>query len=271
MDEIIVVDTGSKDETINIARPYADEIYEIEWHDDFSKARNYACSRCSSEWILSIDADEQLEKGGIEKLWTHLHDTGEDAFRVRLEYGEETTLGIKVVRNRTGVFWVGKAHNNLNIPVTKTIDVTMYCDISPSHSLDRDRTLRILKKDLHDTPSNKRNLYYLAREYANRHDFQDAIDLFNRYVEEGDDRFLRADACLYLAKMYRATDDMRLARAWADKATHVLPEFKEAWDFCAYVAQDKFKRLAYLKFYDNANNKHVRIIRKFRWTDLNTK
>ena len=268
-DEIIFVDTGSTDKTPEIAWEYTGKLYNIDWVDDFSKAYNFACSLCEGDWILSIDADEQLEDGGVDAI-RRLAGTTFMAQRLILEYPKHTSFGIKLIRNKAGIHWVGKAHKDLNIPVKTILPVKIYCHRSPSHKNDPDRTFRILKQDFYDTPSNKRNLYYLAREYANRHIFQEAIDLFVRYFEEGNDRFLQADTCLYLAKLYKTTDDIRLARVWADKSTHVLPEFKEAWDFCAHIAQDKFKRLAYLKFYEIANNKNVRIIRKFRWTESDT-
>lgn len=267
-DEIVFVDTGSSDRTIDIASKYTDRIYIKKWEDDFSKAYNHVASLCDGEWILSIDADEQLEDGGLDKI-KNLIDPTKFAYMLRLDYFTYIAFGIKLFKNRAGIHWIGKAHKILNIPVESILDVCISCECSPTHREDPNRTLRILKRDFYDTPSNIRNVYYLAREYANRHNFQEAIDLFSRYFEEGNDRFLQADACLYLAKLYRATEDMRLSRAWADKATHVLPEFKEAWDFCAFIAQDKFKKLAYLKFYDIANNKNVRTIRKFRWTDSN--
>jgi len=175
-----------------------------------------------------------------------------------------------LIRNRAGIYWIGRAHKNLNISVNEILPVKIYCDHSPAHKNDPDRTLRILKQDFYDTPSNKRNLYYLAREYAVRHDFENAIDLFKRYFDEGDDKFLVADAFLYLAKLCRATGNMKSARDFANNATCILPEFKEAWDYCAFLAVDEAKKLAYLKSYDRANNKEVRIIRKHKWTDLNT-
>jgi len=263
-DEIMFLDTGSEDNTIAIANEYTRLVFQEEWEDDFSKMRNLACSACSGDWILSIDADEQLEDGGIWEIRKLLKNSFERAYRLQLEYSDKTSMGIKLLCNKAGIYWIGKAHNNLNIEVKEVLPVKIYCSNSPAHRNDPDRTLRILEQDLCETPSNKRNLYYLAREYATSHNFEDALDLFKQYFEEGDDRFLRADACLYIAKLYRVVD-MRLARAWADKATHVLPEFREAWDFCAFLAQDKFKRLAYLKFYDRANNKNVRIIRKAKW------
>lgn len=270
-DEIVFVDTGSdqEDDMLAIVSEYTKDHYRIEWEDDFSKAYNFACSLCIGDWILSIDADEALEDDGISKIRNLLRDSASLAYRLQLEYPDKTSMGIKLIRNRAGIYWVGKAHKDLNVSaIAETpLPIKIYCGESPTHRNDPDRTLRILKRDFYDSPANTRNLYYLAREYATRHKFEDALDLFKRYFEEGDDRFLRADACLYLAKIYRVSD-MRLARAWADKATHVLPEFREAWDFCAFIAQDKFKRFAYLKFYDRANNKGVRTIRKFRWSDF---
>ncbi len=60
-DEIIIVDTGSSDGTKEIARQYTDRIYDFQWVDDFSAARNYAFSRATQEYIYSADADEVLD------------------------------------------------------------------------------------------------------------------------------------------------------------------------------------------------------------------
>jgi glycosyltransferase involved in cell wall biosynthesis len=60
VDEIIIVDTGSRDNTKEIALSYGAKIYDYEWNDDFSSARNYANNHANGEWILSLDADEEL-------------------------------------------------------------------------------------------------------------------------------------------------------------------------------------------------------------------
>ena len=59
-DEIVIVDTGSTDKTIEIARKYTDKIFEIEWKDDFAYARNESLRHSTGEWILYLDADERL-------------------------------------------------------------------------------------------------------------------------------------------------------------------------------------------------------------------
>ncbi|MDE3155860.1 MAG: glycosyltransferase [Acidobacteriota bacterium] len=60
VDEMIVVDTGSTDRTIDIARSFGARVFEIAWHDDFSEARNYSLARATGEWILVLDADESI-------------------------------------------------------------------------------------------------------------------------------------------------------------------------------------------------------------------
>ncbi len=59
-DQIVVVDTGSRDNSQNIAEEYGAEVYSYPWENDFSAARNFALSKCSGNFILYLDADEAL-------------------------------------------------------------------------------------------------------------------------------------------------------------------------------------------------------------------
>ena len=60
-DELIIVDTGSTDNTKEIAAQYTDKVYDFAWCDDFAAARNFAFSKASCDYILSVDADEELD------------------------------------------------------------------------------------------------------------------------------------------------------------------------------------------------------------------
>lgn len=65
VDEIIIVDTGSKDKTIDIVKSFKSKlikIYHFEWNDNFSSARNFALSQVSYEWVVTIDADEIIKE-----------------------------------------------------------------------------------------------------------------------------------------------------------------------------------------------------------------
>ncbi len=80
IDEIVIVDTGSKDETREIAARYTDNLYQFEWVDDFAAARNFSLSKATGDWILVLDADELVEPQGMAKLRTAIGQTDQDAF-----------------------------------------------------------------------------------------------------------------------------------------------------------------------------------------------
>ncbi|MGH9681688.1 MAG: glycosyltransferase [Candidatus Acidiferrales bacterium] len=68
VDEIVVADTGSTDETIEIARRAGARVISIAWEDDFSRARNLSLAETTADWVLSLDADERLDPGASNEL-----------------------------------------------------------------------------------------------------------------------------------------------------------------------------------------------------------
>ena len=68
VDEIVVVDTGSTDKTIEIARKLGARVYMYKWDDNFSNAKNFAIGRARSRWLLLLDADEELDRSAWEPL-----------------------------------------------------------------------------------------------------------------------------------------------------------------------------------------------------------
>ncbi|MDR1840660.1 MAG: glycosyltransferase [Holophagales bacterium] len=68
VDEIIVVDTGSTDKTIDIAREFGARVYPFKWCDDFSAARNESLKYCKGDWVLILDADEAIDALDHEKI-----------------------------------------------------------------------------------------------------------------------------------------------------------------------------------------------------------
>ncbi len=68
IDEIIVVDTGSTDRTRDIALAFGSKVYDLDWSNDFSKARNYSISKASGDWIFVMDADEIISHQDYEVL-----------------------------------------------------------------------------------------------------------------------------------------------------------------------------------------------------------
>ncbi|MFD2880587.1 glycosyltransferase family 2 protein [Paenibacillus rhizoplanae] len=83
-DEIIVVDTGSTDPSVEIARRYGATVIETHWNNHFSEARNTGLSHASSSWILVLDADEVLQTS-IESIKEILRGSTAEAYTVRIE------------------------------------------------------------------------------------------------------------------------------------------------------------------------------------------
>ena len=67
-EEIVIVDTGSIDNTKKIASAYTQKIYDFEWIEDFSAARNFAFSKCTQQYIYTADADEMLNEENRKKF-----------------------------------------------------------------------------------------------------------------------------------------------------------------------------------------------------------
>ena len=83
VDEIVVVDTGSQDNTKAIAREYGARVSDFVWHDDFAAARNCAIDQATGDWILYIDADERLGNTDPAYLQAQLADRGKISHQVR--------------------------------------------------------------------------------------------------------------------------------------------------------------------------------------------
>jgi len=88
VDEIIVVDTGSTDNSVEVAKKYTDKIYFHEWRDDFSEARNYSLQFPACEWVLIYDADEEVKEdfAGIREFLSNLPDDVNTIYIPTLSY-----------------------------------------------------------------------------------------------------------------------------------------------------------------------------------------
>ena len=78
--EIVVVDTGSTDNTKEIAMKYTANVYDFEWCNDFAVAKNFAISKASNDFVMVIDSDEYLEQIDMKLLESMLKDSSEKCF-----------------------------------------------------------------------------------------------------------------------------------------------------------------------------------------------
>ena len=264
-DEIIVCDTGSTDNTVEIAKRFTSKVYtDYTWNDDFAEARNHALSKCTGDWVLSIDADEVLEEGGLDKIREIIASATEHQFHFSVHMtaektGQTHTLP-RVFRNNGLVRWVGSAHETLHPIQKNATDIVITYGYSTAHELDPDRMMRILEKSVKSDKVTPRDLYYHAREFYYRGDYEASGKRFEDYVAVATWIPEKADALLYIARGYFQLQRGNEAREICREAIMLNPDFKEALSFMAELHfepwKHKWERLAFA-----ATNEDVLFVR----------
>jgi len=115
VDEVVVVDTGSTDSTIEIAREFGASVSEFPWTDDFSAPRNESFRRARGDWILTIDADERLRPYSGILLRKQLSDPATGACYVLVQRRKRMTPNrqMKLYRNHPGLRHCGLIHEGI--------------------------------------------------------------------------------------------------------------------------------------------------------------
>lgn len=262
-DELVVVDTGSTDRTKEIVASFGAKLSDFPWCDDFAAARNFANSKATGDFCLIVDADEELEPGGIEKV------------RAAIERaGDFKTIGVKVVAKSNGethvfprlfkrcpeVFWKGAIHNHLSVAESNPSDVRIFYGYSEAHKADPDRALRILTKELERDPTLVRETYYLAREHWYRKDYATAAHWYLDYLTRATWAPEMADAWLMVARCLWHMQKGDDARDACLQALKINADFREALLFMAEMSGPK-NRERWKVFAELAANEDVLFVR----------
>ncbi len=264
-DEIVIVDTGSVDKTVEIAKTLTPFVYtDYKWNDSFCEARNHAISKCTGDWILTIDADDTLEPGGMTKIREAIAKYP-DEFCLGVQYiskSDNSTHDIPVLYKRCKeVFWKGAIHNHLSQLATIHSSAIIYYGHSPSHKYDPDRTLRILEKEVEKNPTKPRELYYLAREYQYRKRWADCLHWCDKYLKIAIFVPEKADGYLMKAKALWNLQKGEEARDACLQAIKINTNFREALLFMAEMSWI-VNREKWLWMAEIADNSQVLFIRE---------
>jgi tetratricopeptide (TPR) repeat protein len=116
VDEIVLVDTGSRDDTVEKARRFPISLHTFPWCGDFSAARNFALDQASGDWILYIDADERFEVPDLPTLLRLLDDRSKAAWRLRLypRIGWTAYAELRLFRNDPRIRFRGVIHERVH-------------------------------------------------------------------------------------------------------------------------------------------------------------
>ena len=119
VDEIVIVDTVSRDRTKEIAARYTDKLYDFEWCDDFSAARNYAFSKGSMDYLMWLDADDVLPRSSLQVLLDLKKSLDPQVTVVMMPYNVAfdeqgrpsfTYERERLIKNGAGFQWKGAVH-----------------------------------------------------------------------------------------------------------------------------------------------------------------
>lgn len=198
--EIIIVDTGSTDQTLIICEDYGARIYPYEWNEDFSLARNYSLSNATCNWILVLDADEILDPNCVEDLHSLLNQTMQDGYIVTIyNYTgnlEDNTYSmhhaIRLFRNDKGYCYEGTIHEQIVCSQGTDIDYDNqlfevsnlvirhygYLDEVIEEKKKRTRNIPLLQKQLKAQPQNAFVLFNLGNEYLSMNQIVKATEYY---------------------------------------------------------------------------------------------
>ena len=116
-DEIIIIDTGSNDKTVQIAQEHGAQIGFFEWCDDFAAARNISIAQASGDWILILDADEELCLNSVDKIPYLLSQKDVSLYRVAIQNQDtgprSKTYVPRLFRNIAGLQFIGRVHESI--------------------------------------------------------------------------------------------------------------------------------------------------------------
>ncbi len=256
MSEQIVVDTGSKDRTIELAKEKGAQVFSIPWQDDFSFSKNAAIERCKGDWIAFLDADEYIAKEDVSELPGIIERAdagGYDAISASsldLDDNMKPFGGGTLVRffkNQPNIRYHRCIHEQLSAyrvyDATKEINIyhTGY-SASEKKRKPSDRNLLLIKKELSRNPKDDEMLGYLGDEYRARMQYADAVDAYQRAISFFPERLSESNQ--------RAAVSMeRLLELYA---------YQLAWQKDPHGTQSEMKRISFgemQRLYDLATSR----------------
>lgn len=264
VDEIVVVDTGSKDKTVEIAESLGARIIHTKWEDDFSKARNTAIDNAKCDWILFLDADEVVKKEDVGKIRPLLEDDTVEAYMFKfINYGgasissgrTDIHYNFKLFRNNGKLRYVYPVHENLRNVVDKRDLIYKDSGITILHygylnetRIEKNKTQRyinMISKYLMTHPNDMFQHLNLGVEYFNAEEYNKALKHL-QIAEKG----IKANSSLkirvlrYLILTYTALKNYDMALNLVNSAKVIydkIPDF-HFLEGNIYVEQKRYKK-----------------------------
>lgn len=247
VDEIIVVDTGSTDRTIEIAESFGAKVFHHPWQGDFATARNVSLDHASGDWILVLDADEIIPGEGhveIRQALRHSENVGYALIIENLlgDVGSEyqTALIFRLFRNRPDIRYEGIIHEQAmlaaqrtGLPVQNLTSRIIHRGYLEQHVEQRNkyqRNLEILLRQVEIEPENPYVFFNLGQTYKLLDRMSESEQAYLRCLSLLDEQQAPpttpywVTAYFSLADLYRMTGEIEKGLKVADEALARYPD-----------------------------------------------
>ena len=245
-DEVIITDTGSTDSTKEIASSYPNvKIFDFEWINDFSAARNFSFSKAISKYIMWVDADDILIEEDREKfkelkkvLEENYIPTVSMTYKYAFDENNNCTLEFKrnrIILNNKKNVWEGYVHEIIGRSILESYPSDVAITHTRNHS-NGTRNLDIFENKRKENPNfNTRDTLYYAKElYYNNKNIK-ALEIFNEFFNR-EDKWIEdeIDARIKVADIYkRLNDDMQIINQLM-KANEIEPRAEAIYPLANY-------------------------------------
>ncbi len=249
-DEVVIVDTGSQDRTIEIAHSFGATVFEFAWVDDFAAARNEALAHATSDFVFWLDADDVVEPSEREKLrglLASLSVSEPAGYVVRCacdpspdRVGGETVVDhIRLFPLRADLRWTYRVHEQI-LPSLRCAKIpTRWTDLTVRHtgyvdpalrSRKLDRDVRILKSELVDRPDDPFVLFNLGSIAVERRDCHEGLGYLKKSLAGSapSDSIVRKLFAL-IARAHQMLGDSQAALDTCAKGLDRDPQDAELW------------------------------------------
>lgn len=246
VDDIIVCDTGSVDETVDVARKYGVTLVHWEWNFSFSDARNYADRFVDREHTFHIDADEELEPESIPAIREYMKAPNAETVAGLVRNAELEDPWRRTTFYKTGsCVWRGRMHNGLYPKDPGRFAVERFLDnfLITHHSVPNERKrgrpdpIAILRADMNEMPTDQRRMFYLGREHVYKQNYIEAIGVLGQLAQvEGGWSHEVAEAARMTGICYRAIGNEPAAKHYLLRAIEIDATRREPFFDLAHQA-----------------------------------
>jgi len=219
VDEIIIVDTGSTDSTVKIAESYGAKVFFYKWDSSFANARNFSLEKASKDWILIMDADDELKREDKDKV---IHLVNDKSSNIDIFFGETlsyvgetpgseiyTNINVRFIRNGKGIKFRGDIHEQIvfeNKNDVRLAEVRFYhygyLNKTVEAKNKRKRNMEIIEKMLMDNPNDSFMLYNMGTEYNAMGKFSEALNYYKKSYENFNPHSVAFNSKLILKMIY---------------------------------------------------------------------